>query len=748
MVPRQLTPSSSSSSVTATCATPHLRSTTHPPDSRELANLRAFARLYGVLRFFHPSDEAAALDWNRYAVLGVGRVRGARDAGQLEAALEKLVAPIAPTVQILGAGASATRPPSQPGDELVAWQHRGPGFGGQPGFYKSKRTGRDAAVTSRGTGWTSMTQSIDATAYRGKPFRLSAYGRTASDARVGAWTRVDRAGGATGFEDDMTDRMITSAAWTDAVVEGVIDADAERLLVGGWATGLGEAWLDDVVLTIDGAPLTIANAGFEGGMAGWNDDIGDDDEGQGGYTFEIVAAAHGGTKALHVAPKVTLITEDLFEEHAAAGEVAEVDLGGGLSAQVPLAVWSKDGHTLPAGDPASVTSALETVQPTLSDADARIADLIVAWNVFDQFYPYFDVTGADWPAVLDRTLLDGLDDVGAVDHERTLQRLVAALEDGHGRAIVKAVDRASLPLQLTWAEGQLVVLASAAPDLVRGDVIAAIDGVPAAEALQAEMALYSGSTQWRRFRALRTLGDRPESEPANLRVARDGAAVDATVLAGTPPEREHSQPPIAQFDGGIWYFDLARAQPQDLPANIAALAKAPGVVFDVRNHPNLELYPIIQHLMTKPEQDRWSHVAHLVRPVVPGAPRPQPAWESLGWDLDPIDPHIAGKVVFLTGGGAISYAESLMGYVEALDLDIVGGPTAGANGNVRIVTLPTGSEVVFTGLKVTRHDGTRSHLEGIRPTIPVEPTVAGIRAGRDEVLERALEVMRGAIGSR
>ena len=509
---------------------------------------------------------------------------------------------------------------------------------------------------------------------------------------------------------------------------------------------MGGAWLDDFALTIDGAAVAIANPGFEDGTAGWERDV-DDGGNPEGYTFEAVVAAHGGAKALHVAPSVTVITEDLFEEHAAAGEVAEVDLGGGLSARVPLAVWSKDGHTLPAADPAPITGALETVRATLDDADARIADLIVAWSVFDQFYPYFDVIGADWPAVLDRTLLDGLDDAGAADHERTLKRLVAALEDGHGNAIVQADDRAFLPLRLTWAEGQLVVLASAAPELVRGDVIEAIDGVPAAACLDAEMALVSGSPQWRRVKALRTLGARPKGEPAVLRVARDGGAVDVTVLAGTPPAEEHSQPPIAQLDGGIWYFDLARAEPGDVPAKIAALAKAPGVVFDLRGYPN-DTDAVLGHLMTKPEQDRWMHVARIVRPALPGAPRPEPAWESLGWDLAPAEPHIAGKVVFLTGGGAISYAESVMGYVEALGLDIVGGPTAGTNGNVRRVILPTGSAVFFTGMKVTRHDGTRSHLEGIRPTIPVEPTVAGIRAGKDEVLDRALEVIRTAARSR
>jgi C-terminal processing protease CtpA/Prc len=135
------------------------------------------------------------------------------------------------------------------------------------------------------------------------------------------------------------------------------------------------------------------------------------------------------------------------------------------------------------------------------------------------------------------------------------------------------------------------------------------------------------------------------------------------------------------------------------------------------------------------------HVARIIRPALPGAARPAPVWDSLGWDLAPLAPPITGKAVFLTGPGAISYAESVMGYVETLGVDIVGAPTAGTNGNIRMVNLPSGSSIVFTGMKVTRHDGTRSHLEGIRPTVPVEPTLAGLRTGTDEALARALELI-------
>ena len=37
-------------------------------------NAAAFARLYGVVRYFYPSDAAAILDWNRFAVYGIAQV--------------------------------------------------------------------------------------------------------------------------------------------------------------------------------------------------------------------------------------------------------------------------------------------------------------------------------------------------------------------------------------------------------------------------------------------------------------------------------------------------------------------------------------------------------------------------------------------------------------------------------------------------------------------------------------------------
>ena len=109
------------------------------------------------------------------------------------------------------------------------------------------------------------------------------------------------------------------------------------------------------------------------------------------------------------------------------------------------------------------------------------------------------------------------------------------------------------------------------------------------------------------------------------------------------------------------------------------------------------------------------------------------------WNLDPADPLLEAKKAFIIDGRAISYAESCMGIIEAYKLGaIVGAPTAGTNGNINPFTLPGGYQVSWTGMKVLKHDGSRHHGIGILPTVPVSRTQAGIAAGHDEFLERAV----------
>jgi C-terminal processing protease CtpA/Prc len=182
----------------------------------------------------------------------------------------------------------------------------------------------------------------------------------------------------------------------------------------------------------------------------------------------------------------------------------------------------------------------------------------------------------------------------------------------------------------------------------------------------------------------------------------------------------------------------------DIDAVMNHLASAPAVVFDARGHPNGN-HRILSHLLTRPDDSKaWLATAHVVRPD--HVPASVPSWETEGWELPMVEPHIGGRVAFLISAETASYGESIMGLVEYYHLGaLVGSPTAGANGNIAQIAEPSGCSSVFTGLRVTKSDGSRFHLIGIQPTIPAARTIAGVAAGRDEVLENALAYVRSGV---
>jgi C-terminal processing protease CtpA/Prc len=84
-----------------------------------------------------------------------------------------------------------------------------------------------------------------------------------------------------------------------------------------------------------------------------------------------------------------------------------------------------------------------------------------------------------------------------------------------------------------------------------------------------------------------------------------------------------------------------------------------------------------------------------------------------------------------------------MGYIEGYKLaTIIGQPTAGANGNVNVFTLPGNIRISFTGMKVVKHNGEKHHAVGIIPDILVSKTIKGIKEGRDEFLEKAISLTK------
>jgi C-terminal processing protease CtpA/Prc len=105
--------------------------------------------------------------------------------------------------------------------------------------------------------------------------------------------------------------------------------------------------------------------------------------------------------------------------------------------------------------------------------------------------------------------------------------------------------------------------------------------------------------------------------------------------------------------------------------------------------------------------------------------------------IEPSAAPYGGKTVMLIDDRAQSQSEATAEMLRAVHgTRFVGTATAGANGEGSNFSVPGRLSVGLTGVGVIRADGTTMQRVGMRPDIEVAPTLLGIRAGRDEVLDR------------
>ena len=102
-----------------------------------------------------------------------------------------------------------------------------------------------------------------------------------------------------------------------------------------------------------------------------------------------------------------------------------------------------------------------------------------------------------------------------------------------------------------------------------------------------------------------------------------------------------------------------------------------------------------------------------------------------------------GKIVLLINELPQSAAEHLGLWLKAIgNTTFIGSPTAGADGSLSNFKIPGNMTLWFSGATVSYPDGKALQRVGLQPDIVVRPTLKGIQAGKDEVLERAVNYLQ------
>jgi hypothetical protein len=715
----------------------------------KVQNLETFARLYGYARWFHPSDEAQEIDWDRFAVLGVQKVENVKSSAALRDTLYRLFSPIVQGLQIYEVRKPEIFNPEillspDPDAKPVAWQHHGVylNVNDKLNIYKSIRTGKSGI--DKTTGNTTVFKLLpDSLHLNGKEVKFSGYFRS-------------NKGGAKLFiqpfvssdNNKRHEALIGSHDWKKQELTLTVPKESRGIIYGFELDGDGEVWADDFAFAVNRGRewelADTANMGFESGKS--------DHEAKPVdhwitpemlYTVEVTGEnPYSGKYCLKVN-----YTGKLFERMPQFGEITKAPIGNDLICAVPLTLLTNGTATYPQTDTASFSRLKSELSGSSIgsgfDPQVNLASVIIAWNVLQHFFPYFDVIDTDWNKVLGETLKSTLANRRKKDFFITLSQMFAKIEDGHG--IVFSEQMYHLPIRTEFIENKIVITASGDTVFKRGDIIRKIDGKPVMKALDEKEKMISGSPQLRRHRALNILGSKLDPGETRLVIERDGKKQTVTVATSKRGnmffnpinEWKHLSETVVEIEPGIYYVNMNCTE-NEFKQIKEVLANAKAVIYDQRVGARLNFFQIIPYLIEEPVTSTWWNIPQTACPD-----RKEVAFHKSNWDIQPKQPLFKSRSIIINVPSVVSSGETAMGIIDHYNLaTTVGEPTAGCNGNINIINMPCGYNAYFTGMKVLKHDDSQLYLKGFEPDYPVKKTIQAIREGRDEYLEKALEIAR------
>jgi C-terminal processing protease CtpA/Prc len=393
-------------------------------------------------------------------------------------------------------------------------------------------------------------------------------------------------------------------------------------------------------------------------------------------------------------------------------------------------------------------------QIKLPDPGYQLLALFRFWNIVEYWYPYRDVIGEDWNAVLTEFIPRVALAKDKDAYKLELIQLIGRIHDTHanlwsGLDVRPPVGECRIPVRVRFIENQAVITgyvnsgSAETTGLRLGDVILSLDDVSTAKLVEQWSPYYTASNEGARLRDIGHTFTQGACGDAKLEVRREsGPAKLTSKRLQVPLDRNefvHDMPgdTFRLLSKDVAYLKLSSVKSADAGQYVKKAEGTKGLIIDIRNYPSeFMVFALGQLLVDKTSSFTRFTTADL---STPGAFH----WKE-GPELKPEQPHYAGKVVILVDEVSLSQAEyTTMAFRVAPQAVVVGSTTSGADGNVSQVALTGGERTMISGLGIFYPDKKPTQRVGIAPDVEVKPTIAGIRSGRDEVLEEGIRQIVG-----
>jgi hypothetical protein len=388
------------------------------------------------------------------------------------------------------------------------------------------------------------------------------------------------------------------------------------------------------------------------------------------------------------------------------------------------------------------------------DAGYRLLSLYRYWNIIQYFFPYKNLIQENWNDVLTEFLPKFLNITGELDYKLTVLALIARIHDTHANIWGNDVTLQSYkganyaPVYAKFIENQAVVTdfintkSGNMTGLQKGDIIVSVNNKSLDKIIEEKLPITPASNYPTQLRDIARDLLRTNDTVLDITFKRNSSISPLKLKCYSPKninvyENYYKKDTCFKLiTPEIAYIYPGTIKNDYLPKIMAEVQRTRGLIIDLRCYPSqFIVFSLSEYLMP----DTISFVKFTKTTI--NNPGLFTYYTTLKVGKRNKE-YYKGKVVIIVNEITQSNAEyTTMAFRVAPKATVIGSTTAGADGNVSEIYLPGGIRTMISGIGVYYPDGKETQRIGIVPDIEVKPTIRGILEGKDELLDKAIEII-------
>lgn len=640
--------------------------------------------------------------------------------------------------------------------------------------------------------------------FKGKKITLEGFMKyeNVSDGFVGLLIRIDKDEQSVGFDNMQNQKLQGTSEWKKHTVTIDFKENADEIYIAGILVGKGKAWFDNFKVTIDGKPieklkpvekeLSIVEKDTEFDT-GSKFEITNLNEIQKRNLF-ILGKVWGFAKYYHPVIAEGKISWD-YELFRMLPKINSQNFDGELVQWIsklgtfktttqklpkesiikllPNTKWISDTNLI-SSELSSLLQKINSAERSdnnyyiklhrsvnnpnftdekvyskmeYSDTGVKLLAVFRYWNMIEYFSPNRHLMDENWDSVLTEFIPRITATKDQKEYTLTLLELIGKIQDTHANiwgynSVLDAFFGENIaPVKIKFVENKAVVVKLQDEfkdaNLQVGDVIVSVNGVKVEDWLNNNLKYFPASNYPTQLRDVARKILRTNDNSIRLTIENNSGVKD--VFVSTIKNKYFKEEPVSHkiINENIGYIYPGTLKKGEIHQIMDKFLDKKGLIVDLRCYPSDFIIFSLSNYLLNEKKDFVKFTAGDIK--IPGLFTFRGGEMQVGGKNKDA---FKGKVIILVNEETQSQAEySAMALRVAPNAKVLGSTTAGADGNVSTIILPGNIFTYISGIGVLSPDGSETQRIGIVPDIKMEPTIKGIRSGKDELLEKAIDLI-------